>query len=161
MLEPGAMYAVEKIMEIIVVENDAIRVQYSWVRLFRYIYYFFVFLVVGHIFASGIWFALPGALFLYTTGVPFTRNIRISAFRDEQIVVTWPDECTIAYESIRRIINLSPYDYNVHYLLIIYRNGFLLEKYHMCWIPADQSIIEHLKAHNVKIWNLWFWQEKN
>ena len=64
------------------------------------------------------------------------------------------------YDEIRRIINLSPYEESLFFIIIVYKKGILFEKINMAWIPTDQGIIEHLKARGVKFWNFWFWQEK-
>lgn len=147
-------------MEIVVKENDMIRSQYSHARLLRYLYAIPTIVAFGALLTRELVPILLSCLGLYVFGIFFLRHIRIYSFSDEHLSATWPKDITVRYDSIRIIINISPYDYYTHWLFIKYKRGFLTCKFNLCWIPTDQGIIEHLKSKGVKVRNLWFWQEK-
>lgn len=146
-------------MEIQVQENDTVRSAYSFAGPFRYTYIMAIVLFIASLTTYDIFWIIPFTVPLYVFGFICLRPMRIASFSDESLKATWPRKEVRRYEEIRRIINISPYDYCVHFIIIVYKKGILFEKVNMAWIPVDQGIIEHLKAHGVKIWNLWFWQE--
>ncbi len=147
-------------MEIIVKDNDAIRSQYSSAKFIRYLYIIPVILFFAALLTyDAIWiilFSIP----LYIFGFLFLRPLRIASFSDDAFTAAWPREEVRSYNEIRRVISMSPYCNILSSIVIVYTKGLLFEKINIAWIPVDQCIIEHLKAHGVKIWNLWFWQEK-
>lgn len=147
-------------MEIIVKENDAIRSQYFWARFRRYLYAIPIILFFAALSTRDVLWIIPFLLPLFLFGYAFLRPLRISSFSDDTFTSSWPREHSRNYDEIRRIINLSPYEESLFFIIIVYKKGILFEKINMAWIPTDQGIIEHLKARGVKFWNFWFWQEK-
>jgi hypothetical protein len=147
-------------MEIIVKENDVIRSQYSSASWMRYLYAINIFVAIGALSTKTLLAVVISSVQLYVFGLAFLRPLRISSFSDDSFTSSWPQENTRGYDEIRRIINLSPYEESLFFLIIVYKKGILFEKINMAWIPTDQGILEHLKARGVKVWNLWFWQEK-
>lgn len=147
-------------MEIIVKENDAIRSQYFWAKFRRYMYVINVFVAIGALSTKTLLAVVISSVQLYVFGLAFLRPLRISSFSDDTFTSSWPREGVRRYDEIRRIINLSPYEESLFFIIIVYKKGILFQKINMAWIPTDQGIIEHLKARGVKFWNFWFWQEK-
>jgi len=147
-------------MEIIVKENDAIRSQYFWARFRRYMYVINVLVAIGALSTKTFFAVVISSVQLYIFGLAFLRPLRISSFSDDTFTSSWPREHSRNYDEIRRIINLSPYEESLFFIIIVYKKGILFEKINLAWIPTDQGIIEHLKARGVKFWNFWFWQEK-
>jgi len=147
-------------MEIVVKENYVIRSAYSHAKLMRYLYIIPIMLFFAGIATHDIRWIVPFTLPLFIFGYLSFRPLRISSFSDDTFTSSWPREHSRNYDEIRRIINLSPYEESLFFIIIVYKKGILFEKINMAWIPTDQGIIEHLKARGVKFWNFWFWQEK-
>lgn len=147
-------------MEIVVKENDTIRSAYSHAKVMRYMYIINVLVAAGALSTKTLLAVVISSVQLYIFGLAFLRPLRISSFSDDTFTSSWPREGVRRYDEIRRIINLSPYEESLFFIIIVYKKGILFEKINMAWIPTDQGILEHLKTHGVKIWNLWFWQEK-
>jgi len=147
-------------MEVTVKENDAIRSQYFWAKFRLYMYIIPLILFFAGLATRDIYWIIPFTLPLFLFGYAFLRPLRISSFSDDTFTSSWPREGVRRYDEIRRIINLSPYEESLFFIIIVYKKGILFEKINMAWIPTDQGIIEHLKEREVKFWNFWFWQEK-
>lgn len=147
-------------MTIVVKENDTIRSAYSHAKVMRYLYIIPIVLFFAGLATRDIFWVVPFILPLIVFGFAFLRPLRISTFSDDSFTSSWPYEEERNYDDIRRIINLSPYEETLFFIIIVYKKGILFEKINMAWIPTDQGILEHLKARGVKIWNFWFWQEK-
>lgn len=147
-------------MEIVEKENYVIRSAYSHAKLMRYLYIIPIMLFFAGIATHDIRWIVPFTLPLFIFGYLSLRPLRISSFSDDTFTSSWPRENTRNYDEIRRIINLSPYEESLFFIIIVYKKGILFEKINMAWIPTDQGILEHLKSRGVKIRNLWFWQEK-
>ena len=126
----------------------------------RYMYAIIIFVAIGALATKSILPVVLSIVQLYVFGLAFLRPLRISSFSDDTFTSSWPHVGVRGYEEIRRIINLSPYEESLFFIIIVYKKGILFEKINMAWIPTDQGIIEHLKARGVKFWNFWFWQEK-
>jgi hypothetical protein len=148
-------------MELHVQENDAIKSQYRWAKMLRVMYVVPIAVALGGLLTRELIPVLISFAELYVFGILFLRPIRIVTFSSEWFKAVWPNEKDVRYDTIQKIVNISPYSGDLHFMLLIYKQGLLLAKFNFCWVPVDQGIIEHLKAHGVKIRNLWFWQEKN
>lgn len=148
-------------MDIVVKENHPIRNAYSHASLMRYMYVINIFVAVGALATKTLLAFVITPIQLYLFGLIFLRPLRISSFSDDTFTSSWPREGERSYDEIRRIINMCPYEESLFFIIIVYKKGFLFEKINMAWIPTDQGILEHLKSRGVKIWNLWFWQEKD
>lgn len=147
-------------MKIVVKENDTIRSAYSHAKVMRYLYAIAIFVAIGGFATRELWPIVISIAQLYVFGLAFLRPLRISSFSDDSFTSSWPQENTRGYDEIRRIINLSPYEESLFFIIIVYKKGILFDKINMAWIPTDQGIVEHLKSRGVKFWNFWFWQEK-
>jgi len=147
-------------MEIIVKENDTIQSAYSHAKILRYFYVIPIILFYCALSTHDIYWIIPFTVPLFLFGYAFLRPLRISSFSGDTFTSSWPQEITRSYDEIRRIINLSPYEETLFFIIIVYKKGILFEKINMAWIPTDQGIVEHLKSRGVKFWNFWFWQEK-
>ena len=147
-------------MEIIVEENYAIRSAYASAKVTRYFYIVPIVLFFAALSTCNIYWIVPFALSLFIFGYVFLCFLRIASFSDDTFTSSWPHERVRAYEEIRRIINLSPYEEILFCIIIVYKKGILFKKINIAWIPTDQGILEHLKARGVKVWNIWFGQEK-
>jgi len=147
-------------MKIVVKENSVIRSAYSHAKLMRYLYAINICVAIGALSTKTFLAVVISSVQLYIFGLAFLRPLRISSFSDDTFTSSWPREGVRGYDEIRRIINLSPYEESLSFIIIVYKKGILFEKINMAWIPTDQGIIEHLKARGVKFWNFWFWQEK-
>jgi len=147
-------------MKIVVKENATIRSAYSHAKLMRYLYVINICVAFGALSTKTLLAVVISSVQLYIFGLAFLRPLRISSFSDDTFTSSWPREEARNYDEIRHIINLSPYEESLFFIIIVYKKGILFEKINMAWIPTDQGIVEHLKARGVKFWNLWFWQEK-
>jgi len=147
-------------MEIIVKENDAIRRQYSSAKTSRYLYLIAILLFFTGLATHDIRWIIPFTLPLFIFGYAFLRPLRIAKFSDDIFTSCWPHENVRGYAEISRIINLNPYGEILFFIIIVYKKGILFKKINIAWIPTDQGILEHLKARGVKVWNIWFGQEK-
>ena len=148
-------------MKIIVKENDVMQRLYRCASLMRYIFIVAVVIAIASILSGNVVCLLLSAVMLYIFGVVFLRPIRIESLQDDYIAVKWPKVSAVKYDSVRIVVNLSPYDYDVHHLFVVYKTGVLIMKFNFCWVPINQGILEHLKSKGVKVRNLWFWQEKD
>lgn len=111
--------------------------------------------------ALKFWWLIPvGIIHCIVTYIAGFRVMRISSFTETAIDIRWPTRRQLAYDSVTQIINLSPYAYCYYALVMITKEGLILGRFNICYVPTDQGIIEHLKTHGVKVRNLWFWQEK-
>ena len=126
----------------------------------RYLYAIMIFVAIGAFATKSLLPIVLSIVQLYVFGLAFLRPLRISSFSDDTFTSSWPHVGVRGYDEIRRIINLSPYEESLFFIIIVYKKGIMFEKINLAWIPTDQGIIEHLKARGVKFWNFWFWQEK-
>jgi|GEM_PF-1317298 len=147
-------------MKIIVKENYIIRNAYASAKLMRYLYIIPIALFLAVLSTCDIYWIVPFALQLILFGYVFLCPLRIASFSDDTFTSSWPHENVRGYDEIRRIINLRPYIWILAFIVIVYKKGILFKKINIAWIPTDQGILEHLKARGVKVWNIWFGQEK-
>lgn len=148
-------------MDIVVRENHAVRECYSWAKMLRLFYVVSIIIALGGLLTRDPWFIIPFTAQLYVFGILFMRPIRFTSFSDDGCTAIWPKAKTVSYDQFSSMTVLNPYEEVVHFVFIVYKRGLLVAKFNLCWIPADQGILQHLKAHGVKVRNLWFWQEKD
>jgi len=119
-------------MELHVQENDAIKSQYRWAKMLRIMYVIPIAVALGGLLTRELIPVIISFAELYVFGVLFLRPIRIVTFSSEWFKAVWPNEKDVRYDTIQRIVNISPYSGNLHFMLLIYKQGILLAKFNFC-----------------------------
>lgn len=158
--KPSAMIQKDTSMDISVCENNRIRAAYSGIWAMKIIFFIGVLLTILFAYSVVPTAAIPCAIFSSIFWIVGFRTIRIIMFTDDFIQINSHRNMEIYYSSISIVINISPYDNDYHAIVIVTREGFVMGRLNLGYIPVNQGIIEHLKARGVKIRNFWFWQEK-